>query len=280
MTESWRLKLDRAEQHLADLKREIDGYTNEHAYEAVRNVGGAKCHEHIDCWRYRLRITKKPDPWLAILAGDVVHNLRSGLDHIAVALVPSTRRSKASFPIRTLDPWAREDRRYVFRNPERRRSFNTAVKGMPAAAVAVIKELQPYRRPLEAGVHILAQLSRLENADKHRQLIPVAAGLTGVTSTVSARGQFLDQPFRTPRHFIPDGAQIAHFGWLPTPPLQPSEVDVKVRGTPLVSIKVVERDLTQEQLPGWAPLDELLRHVIDGIRDEVFPPLEPYVRRR
>lgn len=279
MTDSWRLKVDRAEQHLGDLKREIDRYAEQHAYKAVHHVGGVKCHEHPDCWRYRLQITQEPDPWLAILAGDVVHNLRSALDHIAVALVPSSRRYKASFPIRMEDPWVRENGRYVAK-PETRRSFNTAVKGMPAAAITAIKELQPYKEGPDARIHLLAQLSTLENADKHRQLIPFAAGLRRVASKVTARGQVLYQTFPTPRHFIPDGAQIAHFGWRIPPPLAPSEVNVEVRGTPLVAIKVIQRDRSQKGLPGWSPTDELLRHIVEGIREEVFPALEPFARRR
>jgi hypothetical protein len=276
--ESWRLKLERAEEHLLDLHAGIARYADKHAYEAVRQVGG-KCHQHADCWRYHLRITEQPDPWLAILAGDVIHNLRSSLDHIAVAIAPRSRRYNASFPICKVDPWERQGRRYLH-HIERRRSFNTAVKGMADEAVAAIKDLQPYRQGVEASIHIFAQLSRLENADKHRELIPYAAGLNDVTTTAKARGHTLDQGFKTPRHFIPDDALIAHFGWNePTaPPLQPSEVKVQVRGSPLVAVKVIERDMAKGQLPAYAPLDGLLRHVLDGIRDQVLPALEPFVR--
>jgi hypothetical protein len=276
---SWRLKLDRAEEHLLDLHDGIARYADKHAYEVVRQVRGAKCHQHADCWRYRLRITEQPDPWLAILAGDVIHNLRSSLDHLAVAIAPRSRKYNASFPICKVDPWERQGRRYLH-HIETRRSFNTAVKGMADEAVAAIKELQPYRQGAEASIHIFAQLSRLENADKHRELIPYAAGLNEVTTTAKARGHTLDQAFKTPRHFIPDDAQIAHFGWNdPTgPPLQPSEVKVQVRGTPLVAVKVIERDMAKGQLPAYAPLDGLLRHVLDGIRDKALPALEPFVR--
>jgi hypothetical protein len=274
VAESWRLKLTRAQQHLSDLNIEIDRYAQQHAYEAVRYTGSGKCHEHTNCWRYQLRITKEPDPWLAILTGDVIHNMRSGLDHIAVALAPRSRRYEAKFPIRMTDPWARKGRSYAAHNPETRRSFNTAVKGMSGDAVAVIKQLQPYQPGGAPGTHFLAQLSKLENADKHRQLLAFVPGLSEVTTIAEARGEVLTQSFLTPEHFVKKDAQVSHFGWLGSPSLEESEVNVEVRGTPVVAIKLIEIER------GYTPLNFMLQSGIDWIRDEVFPSLERCLNSR
>src|SRR5688500_17747586 len=95
--ESWRLKLVRARDHLNEIEALIATYGQTQAHAAVR-VKPAKRQPNL--WVYNLKITVPPDPMLAVVIGDVVHNARSALDHIAVALVPNKHRSAASFPIR------------------------------------------------------------------------------------------------------------------------------------------------------------------------------------
>ena len=59
---SWRLKMDRAEQHLKDFEMEVIRYANRHAY-GVERVRARK--KYGGSWQYVLRITKQPDPMLA-----------------------------------------------------------------------------------------------------------------------------------------------------------------------------------------------------------------------
>jgi hypothetical protein len=283
MTESWRLKIERAEKHLGELRVEIDRYTQTHPFETVRVRGGPRCNQHRDCLRYRLRVTSQPGPGLAIIAGDVLHNARSALDHLAVALVPPARRRSAGFPIELDDIWARKQRKYVVRDSERRRRFNSAINGMPKPAVRIIKAVQPYRRGGKGTAHVLYLLSKLENADKHRELIPFAAGLNDTVATATARGQAIALPMpdlpEAPT-FVADGHVVAHFGYRSAPgmpPLRESEVNVEVRGTPRVAIQIAERDPKTGALPEFMPLLNLLETLLRQIRDEIFPALEPHI---
>jgi hypothetical protein len=281
VSESWGLKVDRAEQHLQEFKAAIDGYAQGHSYQAVRVVGGAKCHEHTTCWRYRLYITQ-PDPVLSVIFGDVLYNLRSALDHLAVAMVPSTRRSSASFPVAAEDIWAKQNGCYIVRNPEQRRSFRTAVRGMPAPAVEAIKSIQPYGMGQHPEGSALYQLNRLNNADKHRQLVTFVSGLMYATVAVTVRGVPLNQyamgqsvPEET---FTQDGAMIAHGGREGLPVTPEAEMDVQIDGAPVVAVKIVEAD--GDGGTGYMEILSLFDTLFPWLRDQVFPALEPYVRRR
>jgi hypothetical protein len=271
MTDSWILKLDRAQKHLEEFDEEVAVYIDKHAYRAVRTIR-PKCKEHGDCWRYRLEITEQPDPNLAVILGDVTHNLRSALDHIAVGLAPKRRKTSTFFPIIT------EDIEYGFLTPNRaqleaRQRFDRAVEGMAPEAVAIIQRAQPYNlRPERAHeTHLLGVLSRLDNADKHRQLIVLSSGLGDAKTTVYARRYELTQggPMNT---MVENDAQILHFTteklW---PPASESEMYVQIRGTQLITVDV-----------GLGPNDafrvEGIHELIPEIRN-MFAALDPYVRR-
>jgi hypothetical protein len=131
---------------------------------------------------------------------------------------------------------------------------------MSAEAIAEIKRLQPYRNGKKARHTTLYLLSGLDNADKHRQFVLLAAGLNNVVSTVTARGKRLELAMPDwadgTAAFVEDGAVVAHFGekpgaWtttpsnllIPSPPLQESEVNVEVSGTPRVAIKIVDEEV-------------------------------------
>jgi hypothetical protein len=157
---------------------------------------------------------------------------------------------------------------------------------MPEPAIAIIKAVQPYKRGDRASAHVLYLLSRLENADKHRELVPFAAGLNDTVATVTARGKSID--LRMPDlpdapTFVADGAIVAHFGHkVPPgePPLRESEIVVEVRGTPLVAIRLTNQGRGKDALPGYMPLLSLLETLLRQIQSDIFPALEPHVPKR
>jgi hypothetical protein len=136
-------------------------------------------------WSYRLFSELEPDPYLAVVLGDLLYDVRSALDHVAVALVPSRRKYRTSFPILTIDPQTS--------HPGREKASAAAgevwrhcTTGMNQQAVEVLRSVQPYTAsppahlqhiPLGPDDHALALLSAFQNADKHRQLITVADAL-------------------------------------------------------------------------------------------------------
>jgi hypothetical protein len=185
------------------------------------------------------------------------------LDHLAVALVPSNRRSKASFPMLDKDIWLRAGRRYDSRDRQGRRAFRTAVQGMNDDAVALIKALQPYNLQQNPHYHPLGIISRLDNADKHRQLILTAAEIREASLSVTVDRQ------RVPESLlfgvVRNGTVIAEFSAPPD-----AEVDLKISGTVSVAMNVGATDPYPEAI-------EALRYCF-GIGTMVFPALEPFVR--
>jgi hypothetical protein len=264
MPESWHLKLDRAEHHLKDLDAEIARYVDSKPYDVVRVP---KCRKHADCWRYVLRI-RPIDPVCALILGDAVHNMRSALDHLAVAL---SGHGDASFPIVADDI----DHPTTQRELNARARFNRSVQGMPAKAVAAIRDYQPFHEPtkITRRTQGLAVIGYIDNADKHRTLALVSPGLAHANSITTARGQVLYQTGSYPAEaFIENGADVAHWGWAAAdqPPLEESEVHMQTNGTPTVTMHV-GLDEGEPEL-GYLP------PCLSWLRNDVVPSLEPHIR--
>lgn len=118
----------------------------------------------------------KPDTsdW-GVLLGDIVHNLRSALDHLVwqLALLSGSKTGNhLQFPIERTgagywscgkkgEPSTREHR----------------LRGVAERYRAVIDEAQPYRAGPHAGAHSLAILSYLSNVDKHRFIHPAFSAI-------------------------------------------------------------------------------------------------------
>ena len=68
------------------------------------------------------------------MLGDCLFNIRSALDHIAVAIAPPERQDRASFPDHPRPE-----------NSDVRQKFRQLTEGMPPEAVAIIEAEHPYR---------------------------------------------------------------------------------------------------------------------------------------
>jgi len=237
MTDSWWLKFKRAQHHMVDIRREAGRYAHSHPY---RTVPIRQPQRYDSIQRYRLDIIEQPDPLIAIMLGDFVHNLRSALDHVVVAAThPRSKRKDAGFPISTENLWARDTkRRYIFRDAERRKSFLRAIDGLPPQAHAIVIRAQPYQLPDRAQESILAIISRLENADKHRELITIGTGLAWPTIIVTTPDKAIIRPptHFGPNEFLRDGAEIQLK--VPVPFTTNPEVQMEFSGTAAISIKI------------------------------------------
>lgn len=111
-----------------------------------------------------------PDFW-GLLLGDVVHNWRSALDHIAWALY---KRGSA----KNLTP--EEEGRIYFPTARYRTQFNkslaTRLPGVRRGDRAIVRRYQPYHGgKRRRDKHVLFVLNELSRLDKHRSLQPVDA---------------------------------------------------------------------------------------------------------
>ncbi len=256
-----RMKLHRAQEHLETLHTAVQAFLWRNAYDSRVELD-AQADELVV-----LAIVREQPPreWGALL-GDLIHNLRSALDHLAIALVqradPSAKTSTTAFPIFETDPGGP--------NASKRDKdvWKKMVKGMSAEHLAAVRGVQPFNTPIPEGlVNTLTVIRNLSNADKHRVLIPIGgvAGGRVMLEPLKLDGWQLnvalvdDVPVRQLEH----DAEIARFGLtrlVPDP-----DMDVDVRGSFGVSVTL------DEHVPPGSGIDVVLRssytRVLDIVND-------------
>jgi hypothetical protein len=179
VTDSWWLKLDRAKDHLDEFKGVIDPLLKRCVNPVTKSW---ETYDHQPAFVYRVRFSNpEPDERLPVIAGDFMHNVRSALDHVAVALAPIARKHDASFPIFTCDIHEQDQVTGRYLHPSDRKKWLRRIEGMSEGAVAILDTVQPFhgggtgQDPADSP---LALLCEFQNADKHRELNIVAQGLT------------------------------------------------------------------------------------------------------
>jgi hypothetical protein len=164
-------KLTRAGEHLDALEASITDYLDSNALRAMPGADNATQESII-----RVQVVREPPvaAW-AVQIGDVLHNLRSGLDHLAWHLGgnPPPNEANSEFPI-------------FRKRREFRRQGLPKIEGVPRHPAAIIEDLQPFQRGQEAHLDPLWLLHELSNYDKHRLLHTVVAALRGASYFVSA----------------------------------------------------------------------------------------------
>jgi hypothetical protein len=168
--DSWSLKRDRAVEHLEALEAVISSLIKGDP-KPIRLVSQPNAEETRE--EFRVHIVSPIPPRVDLIFGDCVHNLRSALDHLAVALGvlngADPNDDTISFPIRTSE--AAFYRKYESGSRKgafARSSGMHSIRALGPDAQAFIEGLQPYRRPDQLGV--LWELQYLDNRDKHRSL--------------------------------------------------------------------------------------------------------------
>jgi hypothetical protein len=149
-----RLKIDRAKKHFADLDAAIRAFESRKPYGFVMEIDP---HFGYEIYRFSER-EAIPNEWAAI-AGDCIHNLRSALDHLAVALVlhnSGTPTNYTAFPIGN-DPADFESR------------VASRLAGANAEAIKLVRSFKPHG----GGDNPIFALHQLDIADKHELLIPL-----------------------------------------------------------------------------------------------------------
>jgi hypothetical protein len=156
-----RLKLKRASYHLNELQRGVAAFLQSGPYEAV-----AQDNPETGMREARIRVKTPVPPALSAICGDVVHNLRAALDHLAGQLVIANSGqpdSNTEFPIGQAESHyeAIRDRK---------------AKGFSKAALDILDGLKPYK----GGNDALWRVHQLDIVDKHRLLLTVAVAADGI----------------------------------------------------------------------------------------------------
>jgi hypothetical protein len=114
-----------------------------------------------------------PPARFAVIAGEIIHHMRSSLDHLVHALVLKNGGKPGrfnQFPICTTER--------AFKDSCNRRQLD----GIPSAAKALVASVQPFTSPTPDDT-ILHMVSEFDNTDKHRLLVVVTA-MADVTETI------------------------------------------------------------------------------------------------
>jgi len=149
------VKIERANQHAADLFTRLSAFFDTNPYQVVIE-DDPRTGDRV------FRLHKVADVPLEIAAaiGDIVHNLRASLDHLACQLVLANGETPTR---QTAYPVCKDAQEYTAKRTAKK------VKGMSCAAVQLIDATRPYK----GGNDDLWRLNELDIIDKHRLLLAV-----------------------------------------------------------------------------------------------------------
>ncbi len=175
-------KLRRANEHLEALNVSVERFLERDSNRVI-SEDDPDTGNRI----YRAEILESPPSvkW-AVVAGDILHNLRSGLDHLAYALCTvhapgKTPPGRTEFPI-----FWDKDR---FENIEARGGLYK-IRGMSCEMKNAIRAEQPYNRGNPAKAQSIWLLQELSNIDKHRVLNLAVVAQPAMTFWVSPGVEF------------------------------------------------------------------------------------------
>jgi hypothetical protein len=155
--ESAKLKLIRASEHIKRIGQQVAAYSGSDSHTVVTLPHGTD----------RISVREEPPLGISILAGEVVYQIRSALDHLAFDLVklnhtggplPANWGDSCFFPL-----WLN-----IPKKPTVYNCFSHILPGISKTAFTFIEAAQPYRGGA-LGNH-LRLLAYLSNLDKHRYL--------------------------------------------------------------------------------------------------------------
>ncbi len=136
---SYLTKLRTAKEDLVRLEEEIERYVTHDPYRVVEQAEGRRKPKVR-----RLQITSGPaNTDIPRIAGDILYNLRSGLDHLMAALVPKKRRGSAHFPIFFQGVCEDASGRENEQRAKERGRWRSDTQALPKPALAILRSLQP-----------------------------------------------------------------------------------------------------------------------------------------
>jgi hypothetical protein len=188
-----RRKVEWAETHFQNLEVVKNRFIERTPYTIGSEPDSKAGHEGLH--RFFPTSFEEVDPNIALIAGDIIHNLRSALDHLAchlVAVAGNPILDETAFPI--------------FRGDEiHEATFRRKVEGMRDSAKNKIRATEPYEKG--KGRNLWA-LHRLDIADKHHALLTIPYQVSGII-VPSREGSF---DFVFPRFAAPNFGDALEIG--------------------------------------------------------------------
>ena len=233
MKSAW-AKSHRAYQQVKNLERKIMRGFNDGHY-GVR----AKRDDDLGDIRFETFHSELHYTRFSLLIGEIAHNLRSCLDHVAWQLASVPDKGTA-FPI-------------AVKENDWKRSFNRELKTFSDDRRSFINCFQPYLRGNRASKHPLAILQKLNNTDKH-SLLNVMAWFVEAADLEAVSNQTGQVVAAHPLVFDSGNAN-AKLGDIPIPP---SGMNVNFKGAIGITVTEPRENLTFDV---FADLPLILRSV-------------------
>lgn len=168
------LKIKRAKEHFADLQRQIRAFLETNPYRVACKVDPQSRKP-----TYYVASIEQTPQCLPLIAGDVIQNLMSALDHLAYQLVCSDTGDNPPNPNWIYFPIQDDVAKYEAKKRGK-------MEGASQDTIDAIDQLKPYK----GGNDPLWMLYRLNNVEKHRILLAVGSCAAGINL-----GQMLAQHF-------------------------------------------------------------------------------------
>lgn len=158
-----REKLKRADQNIRNLKTEIDLFVSQGQYPVMPKHDDKAWQEAVNYHRDKVIPLR-----LSVLAGEIVHQLRSALDHIVWIFSDSATRlnhpNAIEFPVFESRPLDKGELR----------RYQRKVQGITNNQVLkFISALQPYHAGADAPNQPVCIIHNMDRFDKHRELMIV-----------------------------------------------------------------------------------------------------------
>lgn len=254
-----RLRIERAREHLEVLDELIETYLTSRPYRDLA--------EHRPDPGELIRgivITREPPDQVSLVAGDAIQNMRSALDHIAYRLI-AARGEKPSrrccFPI-FISP------NVYFGAVSHQKRAPIDLRGISDAAMAEIERSQPYHRGDAGADHPLWLLYELSSIDKRRRLRITTIHLVGLEQVTGDSARSLDVVGYQSHVFPPSDTGPPRTFWFQRAIAQ-AEADVYLKHSLFVVFE-------EEGRLRWAPVQRLLRQLVEFVAVEVLPRFEPF----
>jgi len=241
--EAARKKLLRALEHARASDKLAAEYRDSRPFEIVRLSDGTE----------EFRITSRPRIDISVLAGEILYQCRSALDHLFFELVhreygaslPKNLVIASQFPLLNKPPSG-----YSVPVPKDKLLAKEGLfNWVPDDAYTFIESVQPYHGR-DAGHRALRILAKLSNIDKHRHLTAVAV-IPKSHETLVNRERNVSTVLGLELH---DGAQIKRL-WHP-PEIAYGEVEVERKIVLQIAFKEPELGFSQR-----VPLEQVTHHL-------------------
>jgi len=182
---SYQTRLDRAYTHLNVLTTEIHRWLDRAMLLPDEEVDPASGETVVHLSELHDPV---PEAWGPMI-GDVLHNLRSSLDHLVHALT-------VAHAGQTLDPALERQTEFPIYETEDlfRGNAPKRLRGVSADARDAIEALQPFQRGTNSGSDPLWLLHQLSNIDKHRRPTVTALHVEPMIQPEDTPGFELRQP--------------------------------------------------------------------------------------